>query len=131
MIKPRETFHFSPPVEVEEDWMISLTDLEEYNSIYKLTEENKKLQFYKFPDKTASGVSYKKVRDEIEKDLRISDITATDIQDDIKCPINIEEYREQVTKRMKDDKYMPYSAMYIDSVLQDFEVFLRTQVDLV
>ena len=43
----------------------------------------------------------------------------------------MEEYREQVTKRMEDDKYMLVLAMYIDSVFQDFESFLRTEIDLV
>ena len=43
----------------------------------------------------------------------------------------IEEYTEQVTKRLEVDKYMLILAMYIDSVFQDFECFLRTQVDLV
>ena len=28
MIKPRETFHFKPPIPVEGSWMIGLTDLE-------------------------------------------------------------------------------------------------------
>ena len=37
MIKPRETFHFNPPVEVKEDWMIGLTDLEMYNSFFQFS----------------------------------------------------------------------------------------------
>ena len=46
-------------------------------------------------------------------------------------PIIIDEYREQVTKRMKDDKYMEILAGYTRSVFQDFESYLRTEVDLV
>ena len=42
MIKPRETFHFNPPIQVEDDWMLGLIDLEVYNSIFKKTEENNK-----------------------------------------------------------------------------------------
>ena len=30
MTKPRETFHFNPPTQIKEDWMIGLTDLEVY-----------------------------------------------------------------------------------------------------
>ena len=63
--------------------------------------------------------------------MDISDITATDLQDDIIGPIFIKEYREQVTKRMKAEKYMNILAVYIDSVFQDFESYLRTEVDLV
>ena len=28
MIKPRETFHFYPPIQIKGDWMIELTGLE-------------------------------------------------------------------------------------------------------
>ena len=63
--------------------------------------------------------------------MDISDITATDLQDDIIGPIIIEQYKEQVTKRMKDEQYMNIISYYIRSVFQDFESFLRTQIDLV
>ena len=63
--------------------------------------------------------------------MDIEDITATDLQDDLIGPIIIEEYREQVTRRMKDDKYMKILAGYVSSVFQDFESYLRTEVDLV
>ena len=131
MIQSKQTFHFKPPIPIEGSWMIGLTDLEVYNSIFNRTEQNNKLQLYKIPDEKAGGVSYGKVKDEIEKDLDVSDITATDLQDYIIGPTIIKEYREQVTKRMKDDKYMNILAIYIDSVFQDFESFLRTRIDLV
>ena len=129
--EPREKFHFKPPIQVKGDWMIGLTDLEVYNSIFNITEENNKFQLYKFPDEKAVGVTYEKVRDEIEKDLDIEDITAEDLQDDIIGPIIIEEYNEQVTKRMNDEQYMNILAIYTSSVFQDFESFLRAQIDLV
>ena len=131
MTKPRTTFHFRPSIQIQGSWMLGLVDLEVYNSIFNITEENNKFQLYKFPDEKAGGVTYEKVRDEIEKDLNIEDITATDLQDDIIGPIIIDEYRKQVTKRMKDDKYMNILARYTSSVFQDFESFLRTEVDLV
>ena len=129
--KPKKTFHFKPPIQIKGDWMIGLTDLEVYNSIFNITEENNKFELYKFPDEKAGGVTYEKVRDEIEKDLDIKDITAEDLQDDIIGPIIIEEYEEQVTKRMNDEQYMNILAFYNSSVFQDFESFLRTQIDLV
>ena len=63
--------------------------------------------------------------------MDIEDITASDLQDDIIAPIIIEEYKKQVTKRMKDGQYMNILAIYTTSVFQDFESFLRTQIDLV
>ena len=103
--KSRETYHFNPLIEFKEDWMIGLTNLEVCNSIFNITEENE-FELYKFPDENAGGVSYEKARDEIGKDLDFSDNTASALQDDIICPNIIEEYKEQVRKRMKDDKYM-------------------------
>ena len=131
MTKPKEIFHFKPPIQIKGDWMIGLTDLEVYNSIFNRTEENNKFELYKFPDEKTGGVTYEKVRDEIEKDLDIKDITAADLQDDIIAPIIVEEYKEQVTKRMNDELYMNILAIYTRSVFQDFESFLRTQIDLV
>ena len=131
MIKPRQTFQFNPPILIKGDWMLGLVDLEVYNSIFNITEQNNKLKLYKFPDEKSGGISYMKVRDDIEKDSGISETTATDLQDEIIGPIIIKEYREQVTKRMKDDKYMEFLASYTKSVFQDFESYLRTEVDLV
>ena len=91
--------------------MIGLTVLEVYNSVFNINTTNNNFKLYKFPDKKAGGVSYEEVRDEIEKDLDISDITATDLDDDTIGLIVNEEYREQVTKRMKDEKYMLILAM--------------------
>ena len=131
MVKPRETFHFKPPIQVKDDWMLGLTDLEVYYSIFNITEENNKFELYKFADDKIGGVTYENVKGEIEIDLDISDITAEDLQDDIIAPIIIEEYKKQVTKRMKDGQYMNTLASYVSSVFQDFESFLRAQIDLV
>ena len=94
MLKSKETFHFKPPIQIKGDWVIGLTDLEVYNSIFNITEDNNKFKLYKFPDEKAGGITYEKVRDEIAKYLDIEDITAADLQDDIIGPIIIEEYRE-------------------------------------
>ena len=131
MTKPREIFHFTQPIQTKEDWMLGLVNLEVYNSIFNITEENNKFELYKFPDEKAGCVTYEKVRDEIEKHLDIEDITAADLQDEIIAPIIIEEYRKQVTKKMKDDNYMQVLEGYSRSVFQDFEIYLRTEVDLI
>ena len=131
MIKPKETFHFKPPIQVKGDWMIGLTDLEVYNSILNITEQNNKFELYKYPDEKIGGLTYTKVRDNIERDLDISDITDEDLQDDIIAPIIIKEFEEQVTKRMEDGQYMNILGIYTNSVFHDFESFLRSQIDLV
>ena len=47
MIKPREIFDFKPPIQVQGDWMIGLTNLEVYNSIHNITEQNNKFELYR------------------------------------------------------------------------------------
>ena len=111
--------------------MIGLTSLEVYNSIFNINSANNNFELYIFLDQKADGVSYEKVRDEIGRDLDISDITAADLQDDIIGPINIEEHREQVTKRMEDVGYMNILASYPSSIFQDIESYLRLEDDLV
>ena len=130
MNKSREKIHFKPPVQIKGDWIVGLVDLEVYNSIFNITEENIKFELHKFPDEKSGSISYEKFKDEIERDLDISDITATDLQDEIVGPI-IEEYKKQVSKRMKDGGYMNILADYNSSIFQDFESFLRTEPDLV
>ena len=63
--------------------------------------------------------------------MDFSDITAVDLQDDIIGPLIFKEYKEQLIKRMKDDKYTKILAGYTSSVFQDFESYLRTEVDSV
>ena len=81
--------------------MIGLTSLEVYNSIFKINTTNNIFELYKLPDSKNGGVSYEKVRDETEKDLEVTDITATDLQDEILGPLTFGESREQVTKNKK------------------------------
>ena len=131
MIKRRETFHFNPPISVEGFRTIGSKDLEVYKSIFNITEKNDKFELLKFPDEKAGGISYTKVRGEIEKDLDVSDIIATGSQDDKIGPIIYEEYREQFTKRMEDVRYKNILAGYPSSVFQGFESYLRTELDLV
>ena len=44
MNKSREIFHFSPPIQIKGDWMVGSVDLDVYNSIFNITEENNKFE---------------------------------------------------------------------------------------
>ena len=63
--------------------------------------------------------------------MDISDNTGADLQDDLIAPIIIEEYKEQVTKRRKNEQYMKIVAGNVSSLFQNFKSYLRTEVDLV
>ena len=48
----------------------------------------------------------KKVKVDIEKESKFSDLTATDLRDELVGLIFIEELRKKVSKRTKSDNYM-------------------------
>ena len=70
------------------------------------------------------------MRDDIQKDLRSSDVTHTDLKYDLIGPNFIDEFRERVTKRVEHSGYMNILAGYLSSVFQEFENFLRKEIDL-
>ena len=47
MIKPKQTFDSIPSIQIKGDSMIGLTDLEVYNSLFNITEENNKFELYR------------------------------------------------------------------------------------
>ena len=110
------------------DWLNRFRNIQ--FSFY-ITKENNKFKLYEFPDGKWCVITYEKVRDEIERDLDISDFTAADLQDDLIAPIISEEYKEQVTKRMKNEQNMNIIAGYAISVVQDIESYLRTEIGLI
>ena len=61
MTKPKETFHFRPPIQIQGSWMVGLTDSEVYNSIFNITKEKNKFEFYKFPDENLVVSHMKKI----------------------------------------------------------------------
>ena len=72
MIKPKETFHFKPPIQIIGDWMLGLTDGEVYNSIFNITKENNKFELY---TDTFDEFSFEELKDEFEEILNIPNIT--------------------------------------------------------
>ena len=112
-----------------DDKIIKLRGLEFY--FFYILRENNKFDLHKFPDSKSGSISYEKVKVEIEKYLEISDNTPIDLQEEIMGPIIFKEIREQVSKRLKNDDFMRNLEFYVSSIFQDFESFLREEVDLV
>ena len=44
MNKPEQLFHFNPPIPIEGSWMIGLTSLEVYNSLFNINHTNNKFE---------------------------------------------------------------------------------------
>ena len=127
MIKPRETFHFKPPIQVEGDWMIGLVDLEVYNSIFNITEENNKFEIYR---DTSAKFGFLELKDELEEILNISHITDKHLDDEVLGQRIIDEYIKLSRERMNTGGYMLLLLDYGRSLFRDFESYLRIVVGL-
>ena len=92
MIRPRNE---------TEDLLYSITKNCETLIKQTLTEAQQTFEFKMIKPGETSDFIDEKVRDELKKDLEVTDVTAADLQDDIIPAINNKENREQVTKRIK------------------------------
>ena len=88
MDKSRQTFHFNPPIQTKGDWMIGLVDLEVYNSIFNITEENNKFELYR---DSSNKFGFLELNDELEDILKISHITNEHLGDEVLGPRIIDE----------------------------------------
>ena len=127
MIKPREIFHFKPPIRIQGDWMLGLINLEVYNSIFNITEENNKFELYR--DMTAK-FGFLELKDELEEILNIPHITIEHLDDEILGPRIIDEFIKLSNEKKNSDGYMILLFGYSASSLRDFESYLRLVVGL-
>ena len=127
MLKPRETFHFDPPIHIKGDWMIGLIDLEAYNSIFIIKKENNKFQLY---TDTFDEFLFKELKDELEKILDIPNITDEHLQHETIAPRTIEAYKKIRLQKSNTDGYTILLMYYARSPFRDFEIFLRMTGDL-
>ena len=127
MTRPRETFHFKPPIQIQGDWMLGLVDLEVYNSIFNITEENNKVEIYR--DMTAK-FGFLELKDELEEILNISHITIKHLDDEILGPRIIDEFIKLSNEKKNSDGYMILLFGYSASSFPDFESYLRLVIGL-
>ena len=127
MIKPRETFHFKPPIQVKGDSMIGLVDLELYNSIFNITEENNKFEIYR---DSSNKFGFLELKDELEEILNIPHISKEHLQDDEIGPRIIDEYYKLSHEKKISDGYRILLMGYSRSLFRDFESYLRIVVGL-
>ena len=127
MIKPRETFHFKPPIQIQGDWMIGLTNLEVYNSIFNITEENNKFELCR---DTSDKFGFLELKDELEEILIISHITNEHLADEVLGSRIIDEFIKLSSEKKNTDGYMILLLGYSRSLFRDFESYLRIVVGL-
>ena len=127
MSKPRETFHFKPPIQIQGDWMIGSINLEVHNSIFNITEENNKFELYR---DTSAKFGFLELKDEIEEILNIPHITNEHLDDEIIGPHIIDEFIKLSNEKKISDGYMILLFGYSASSFRDFESYLRLVVGL-
>ena len=79
MIKPTETFHFRLPIQIQGSWMIGLTSLEVYDSVFNIKERNIKFEIYR---DTSTNFGFLELKDELDEILVIPHFTPERLQDD-------------------------------------------------
>ena len=127
MVKPREIFHFNPPIQTKGDWMIGLVDLKVYNSIFNITKENNKFELY---TDTFDEFSFLELKDEVEEILNIPEITNDHLEDETLAPRIAETYWKLRLHKTSHDGYIILLMGYARSPFRDFESYLRIVVGL-
>ena len=127
MTKPREIFHFTPPMEIKEDWMLGLVDLEVYNSIFNITETNNKFELYR---DTSDKFGFLELKDELEEIPNNSHITNKHLNDEIIGPRIIGEFIKLSNEKKNSDGYMILLLGYSAPPFRDFESYLRLVIGL-
>ena len=121
------TLPFEPPILIEGCWMKGLTNLEVYNSIFHITEENNKFELY---TDNFDEFSFTELKDELEKILGFSDITPKHLQHDIVGKRIITKYEKLGSETSSTDGYNMLLMGCDRSRFRDFESYLRIIVCL-
>ena len=127
LTKPRENISFKTPISIDKYWMIGLTTLEVYKSIFNISEENNKFDLYK---NTFIEFSFGDLKDEIREILKISDITPSHLQHEIIGPRFIETYNKFRLDISCTNGCIILIMSYARFPVRDFKSYLRMVVGL-
>ena len=127
MIKPRETFHFKPSIQIKGEWVLGLADLEVYNSIFNKTQEYNKFELYR---DNSDKFGFLQLKDELEEILNTPHISHEHLQDEIIGPRNIDEFIKLSNEKKNTDGYKIILLGYSKSPFRDFESYLSIVVGL-
>ena len=106
LTKPGEIFHFNPPISIEGPWMIGLTSLEVYNSIFNINATNNKFELY---TDNFDGFSFTAIKDELEEIPNISDITPYHLQHERTGTRIIQAYRKLGLEKSSTNGFIIYN----------------------
>ena len=86
LTKSRETFRTNPLISIEASWMIRLTALEVYISIFNMTKQNKKFELYA---DVYNEFTFMKLEEELDEIFDNTDIALNQLQDEKTGPLSI------------------------------------------
>ena len=104
MPNKRETLHLKPHNQIEGSWVIGLTNLEVFSSIFDITEENNKIEHYTRP--LDSEFSFTKLKDEVAKALGLSQISIGDLEHELYGPNINKTFRKLSTGKSQTDGFL-------------------------
>ena len=107
--------------------MLGLTDLEVYISIFKIIEQNNKFDLY---TDTSDEFSFEELKDELEENLKIPNITGDHLEDEITGPLVTKDYWVLRSQKSSTDGYIILLTAYARSPFRDFESYLRIVIGL-
>ena len=127
MDKQRENVHFKPQIQIQGDWILGLVNLEVYNSIFNITEENNKFEIYR---DISNKFGILQLKDKLEEILNIPHVTDDHLNDEVLGPRIIDEYIKLSIEEKNRDGYMVILFGYSASLFRDFESYLRLVIGL-
>ena len=127
MIKPKETFHFNPPIDIKGDWMLGITDLEVNKSIFNITKEKNKFELY---TDTFDEILFEELKDELEEILDIPNKTDDLLEHETISPRISKAYWKLRSEKTGTDGYNILLLGYARSLFRNFESYLRSVVGL-
>ena len=104
-----------------------MIDLEVYNPLFHITEENNNFEIHR---DTSKKFGFLELKDEPEEILNISHIIPEHLQDEVLGPRNIDEYYKLSNEKKNSDGYMILLLGYARSPFRDFKSSLRIVVGL-
>ena len=121
-LKPREKFHFNPPIHTKGDWMLGLIDLEVYTSIFNITKKDNKFELY---TDTFDEFLFEELKDELEEILSIPNIPDDHLEDETIAPLIINTYQKLRSDDLSCDSFSVVLMRYDRSPFRDSESYLR------
>ena len=122
LTKSRDTFFFKSAVSIDGSWMLWLTSLEFYISVFNITEHKIKFELY---TATFDEFSFEELKDEVEEVLITSDILSSHLQHEIVGPRITQTYKKLGAEKSSIDDFIIILMGYARSEFRDVESYLR------